>query len=284
MLLVVLILPIAAYLFVLGRINRRPHPLVVSGPWDFAGILFAASGFLLVGGPALLDNLTFSESWRPFWLLAKPAEKTAPAADVGDARVIPQTSKLSDETDVADFLLRVRTILCVVYFIAIIAGAAYLLHRRRMLTAVYNVEAAQIETILGDTFERWQIRFVQTGNLLTFDPEAETLAVPPALSEGILAEGNLLQAAATRSIRLVERPTTLEVEASPRMCHVTMKWNPPDSPLRREVESQLRTGLATAPAPANQAGELLLLISGSLFFLCLAGMAAIVFIRLLHRA
>ena len=42
---------LAIYLLILGAINRRQHPLMVYGPWDFAGVLFAASGFLLFGGP-----------------------------------------------------------------------------------------------------------------------------------------------------------------------------------------------------------------------------------------
>jgi hypothetical protein len=47
---VALALPLAVYLLVLAWINRGRRALMVSGPWDFAGILFAASGFLLFGG------------------------------------------------------------------------------------------------------------------------------------------------------------------------------------------------------------------------------------------
>ena len=46
-----------------GVVDRR-QPLFVPGPWDFAGILFAASGFLLAGGPALLSSR--SETWIDF--------------------------------------------------------------------------------------------------------------------------------------------------------------------------------------------------------------------------
>ena len=38
-------------------INRRRHPTLVGGSWDFLGVLLAASGLLLIGGPALLSFL-----------------------------------------------------------------------------------------------------------------------------------------------------------------------------------------------------------------------------------
>src|ERR1700758_3195552 len=46
--------PIALYCLILGMINRRPHPVMVSGSWDFFGLLLAASGLLLFGGPTVL--------------------------------------------------------------------------------------------------------------------------------------------------------------------------------------------------------------------------------------
>src|SRR5437016_2779703 len=66
---VVFLLPLAVYLLLLGHINRQPRPVVVSGTWDFIGVLFAGSGFLLFGGPAILTSL--GESWRMFWLLGE---------------------------------------------------------------------------------------------------------------------------------------------------------------------------------------------------------------------
>src|SRR4051812_3677246 len=55
--------PIAAYLLFLAIVNARPHPTVIAGPWDFAGILFATAGFWLLGGPMTLT--TFHARWRP---------------------------------------------------------------------------------------------------------------------------------------------------------------------------------------------------------------------------
>ena len=69
MIFVAFFVPLAIYLLVLGHINRQPRPLIISGIYDFAGLLFAVSGFLLCGGPAVLSSL--NERWRMFWLLGE---------------------------------------------------------------------------------------------------------------------------------------------------------------------------------------------------------------------
>src|SRR5207253_5362219 len=122
----------------------------------FAGLLFAASGFLLLGGPALLSSLSLNETWRRFWLLAK------------DEPGITQE----------DLLLTVRLVLFALYFVLVVGGAAFLLWRRRRMTAIYNVDPAVVETVLGQVLERWQLSFVQIGNVLTFEPEASPGPAP----------------------------------------------------------------------------------------------------------
>ena len=71
LIIVAFLLPLALYFFFLGMINSRRRPLMIPGPWDFAGILFAASGFLTFGIPAILTGL--SERWRLFWWTAQLA-------------------------------------------------------------------------------------------------------------------------------------------------------------------------------------------------------------------
>src|SRR5262245_39222458 len=60
--LVAFLFPVTIYLVLLGMLNRHRSPVVVPGPWDFAGVLFAASGFLLVGGPSVLAGV--GDRWR----------------------------------------------------------------------------------------------------------------------------------------------------------------------------------------------------------------------------
>jgi hypothetical protein len=49
------IAPIAFYLCWIASINRLPRPTVVHGAWDFAGLLAALFGFLLMGGLILIS-------------------------------------------------------------------------------------------------------------------------------------------------------------------------------------------------------------------------------------
>src|SRR4051794_4945035 len=63
--------PVGIYMLLLAHVNSRARPLMVSGVLDFIGVLFAASGFLLFGGPAILTGL--NERWRTFWLLGDAA-------------------------------------------------------------------------------------------------------------------------------------------------------------------------------------------------------------------
>jgi hypothetical protein len=65
----VILLPLAIYLLVIGLgVNRRRHPVVMSGVWSFLGLLLGLSGFLLIGPPSWGVHL-FSW-WGPvaYWL------------------------------------------------------------------------------------------------------------------------------------------------------------------------------------------------------------------------
>ena len=91
--------PLAVYLLVLGHINRRPRPVLVSGAVDFIGLLFAGSGFLLFGGPAVLSSV--NERWRLFWLLGDAGSLTG-----------------------LDHAWRLGLVLSLLYFVVVVAGIA----------------------------------------------------------------------------------------------------------------------------------------------------------------
>jgi hypothetical protein len=253
LLLLAVLFPVAVYLAVLGWINRRPRGVLVSGPWDFVGVLFAASGFLLLGGPALLSSLTQTDTWRNFWVLGKFTGR------------IPLEQRLALG----------RVVLFGGYFLLVVSLAAFLLWRRRRLTSIYNVDPSLVENVLGQTFERWRVPFVQTGNLLVIDPGV-VMVTPTDPPEG---DG---PRTASRPVALVDRVTRLEIEASLGMCHVTLWWDPPGSLLRREVEGQLRLALAEHEAPGGAVGDWLLIASSGLFFLLLLGAGVIALVRLLR--
>jgi hypothetical protein len=111
----VCLMPVAIYLLYLSHLNSRNPPTLVPGPWDFAGVLLALSGFLLLSGPLLLTLV--NSVWRYYafgnWANLKfVSSKEAWAA----------------------------SLIVTGYLIILAAGITFLLRRRRPVTAVYNVD------------------------------------------------------------------------------------------------------------------------------------------------
>jgi hypothetical protein len=270
--LLVFFLPVAFYLLALGWINRRRRPVLVAGTWDLIGLLFAASGFLLFGGPAVLSSL--HERWRSFWLLGEAGAGT---------------------------LWEFWILLWVLYFVAVVGGVALLFWRQRRLTCVYNVEPTLVERALLEACARLGLEPARSGNLYLF---GLGLDLPPGLrgptSSGIQAPHHLPAAISAEALRppgpeqgpsgsllasdeLVGPGAILEVDAFPLMHHVSLRWDPADSPLRAELERALAQRLAACPAPKHETGAWLTLLG--LFLLCCNLLGAIFLVlRWLLRA
>ena len=82
MIFVAFLFPLAVYCLVLGLINRRRQPLMVSAGWDFAGLLFAASGFLWTPYAFYLDEVGPGD---PFWIDAQGKRTSRWHVDAGVA-------------------------------------------------------------------------------------------------------------------------------------------------------------------------------------------------------
>ena len=146
LLLAIFLPPLALYLIVLGWINRRSRPVMTAGAWDFAGVLFALSGFLVFGGPAFLGSL--DEQSRAFWLLgvSEPA-KASPAGNW-------------------TFWIAVRLI----YFAVVAGGAAFVLWRSRRLTSVYNVDPNYVFPAVEQVYARLGLHPVRYGDSFLIEP------------------------------------------------------------------------------------------------------------------
>jgi hypothetical protein len=261
LILLAFLLPFSVYLLFLGILNRRPHPVLVPGTWDFVGLLFAASGFLLVGGPAVISS--GSEGWRMFWLFGNRGG--LPSAAGGAARLWGA--------------------LATVYFAAVVGGAAYLLRRRREVTAVYNVGPEAFEKALAQTLGSLGLNPLRTGNLFVFGAGG-TFSAPGHAHEGIQAPHHLpapaRAATAVADAEAVAEPAVLEVEPFALLRHVTLRWEPAASPFRREVEAELARVLAQTRSPDSPVGDWLTLIAGVLIFfnlLTTCGLALTSFLR-----
>src|SRR5262245_54900401 len=57
--------PLALYLLWLATVTRRERPTLVSGQWDFVGLVLGLSGFVLFGGGLVLS--LFQSNFR-YWM------------------------------------------------------------------------------------------------------------------------------------------------------------------------------------------------------------------------
>ena len=224
------ILPVGIYCLILGALNRRERPVLVSGRWDFAGVLLAASGLLLVVGPAVLTSL--DERWRIYWLWG-------------------QAGNEEREGGLGSHLWSAARY---VYFLAVVAGSAWMIKRRGETTAVYNVDRAVLEVGLGRVLERLGLTWRRAGNHFYLKPNPFG---PPAS----------------------ENPS-LEVESFTALHHATLRWQGVDEPVRQEIERELDLVLAGMPASSNTVASWFTSLGGSILFVALAGVTFLVLVKL----
>ncbi len=152
--------PLATYLLILGLINRRRSPLMVPGTWDFVGILFGTSGFILGGGWFLLHNLAEQmQSLSIFDFRSAGAEGPNPWA---------------------------LWLLVGLFFVLIVLGVLYVLLQRRMHTTVYNVDPRVFERVLVRVLDESGLRWSRTGNQLIIQAAQGKLVSTAISNEGLL--------------------------------------------------------------------------------------------------
>jgi hypothetical protein len=264
---------LSIYLLILGIINRRSRPLIVPGPWDFAGILLAASGFL-VGGVFALS--AFNDNWRDAALFGhKPTNTSAESLAIW-----PLVSMIA-------------------YFVVVIAGAGYFLWRSRHHTSIYNVDLETVQSALVRIFDRLGLRPVRSGDMYYLAPATGNGGGGPLTPEktgiqqapnDIPASGNGMEGRPQRGVQTAAQPRApgmgnviLELDAFKTMWHVTLRWDPPHSGLRQDVERELDQELAETPSPMHSLGAWLTLLACLLFFLAMSLGTGLVLYRFLTR-
>ncbi len=121
--------PLVVYCWALAKINQRSRPTLISGFWDCAGTLLAASGILLVVGPVLLHTVFFRE------LTTLP--------------VIAGTDEAFEQAR------QQHWIYWGVYFALVFVVAVALLCWRRNKTVIYNVDAERFAPSCTKHFSAW---------------------------------------------------------------------------------------------------------------------------------
>jgi hypothetical protein len=132
--------PLSIYLLILAQVTRRDHPSVVSGPWDFVGLVVGLSGFFLFGGGLVLT--VFQENFR-YWM----------RGNFEPFRAAWNQEKMT------------WVLLATAYFILVVGGICLTLLSRRRTLVVYNVLPNSFESLLGDVFEQLNAPVERRGNV-----------------------------------------------------------------------------------------------------------------------
>jgi len=272
-----LFFPLAIYFLMLALINSRRRPTIMSGPWDFALVLLALSGFILVGGPSILAQ--FDRFWR--FLLYQARFRTFLRALTLEA---------------AQFGIWVW--FCYVFLV--LGGSAFLLWRRRRVTIIYNVLPGVLQHSLGRVFERLRLAPVRVANRIIFGlrPKQaptlqEAIQTPRQASATLEFEASPdgagesaadlpLPDAATGHLAMLTQLGELELDPFPSMRHVTLRWRGVDTTLRRDIEAELAKILAEVESPENPIAGWLMTIVGFFTLLILGCMVLIFVFEVFH--
>jgi hypothetical protein len=224
--------PLATYCLVLASLNGRRRPTVVAGPADFAGILLATSGFLIVGGPLILAGL--HEAWRRQALRGSFATIRAALTESSGPWFIAWAA----------------------YFVVVVVGAAWLVARRRSIVVIYNIDATDAQKLVPDVLARLGHSWTQRGSTyyIGFTPAG------PTVGSGFGPEAVPI----LRAERAV-----LGVTVVPAMRHATVRWSFATGDVRRRIEAEVREAVAGLEAPHNPIAGWLLAFASGLFAMLL---------------
>lgn len=132
--------PLALYLFWLAQITRRDRPTMFAGRWDFVGLLFGLSGFILFGGGLILSLL---QSNFRYWM----------RGNFESFRVAWGQEKVT------------WILLSCLYLVLVVGWIELMLSFRRRSLVVYNIDPSAFETMLIEVFEHLNQPIDRRGNL-----------------------------------------------------------------------------------------------------------------------
>jgi hypothetical protein len=186
--------PLSVYLLWLAVITRRERPTVVSGQWDFAGLVLGLSGFILFGGGLVLS--LFQSNVR-YWMRGNFESLRAAWG----------------QEKVTWIVLVLLYLLCVVGWIGLTIAA-----RRRSLV-VYNVDPAAFEATLTEVFEQLNRPVERRGDLwVGGEPlfELDRFVAGRTVTLRWIAEDRLLFQEVERLVREAVRAITTDDNPSTR--------------------------------------------------------------------
>lgn len=259
----VFLFPLGAYCFILGRINRRRHPVLVTGVQDCAGLLLALSGFFLVIGPSILTGFHYRP--RDLWLYYHYSSLLGLGHRWGFVG---------------------WTVLWLVYATVVIGGAGWMLGQRRRVSVVYNVDTAVFDRALERVLNRLELTWTRDGrqirigcrNPITKVASHEIVPAPhqapwaahvlaTAVRPGGEVSRELPAAPPRQGPDELDQDLLLEVEPWAALRHVTLSWMPGCHSLRQDIEADLKGILAEVWTLDHSVGTWFQIASALLFML-----------------
>jgi hypothetical protein len=255
LLLALFLFPVAVYCSILGMINRRMQPLMVSGAWDFLGLLLATSGFLLFVGPALLSG-NFRQTLRELPFTAR--DGTIGSAFLGIWGAWWTTWLL--------------------YYLIVVGGAGVMVWLRRGATVIYNIDAHAFETALVQTTHRLGLQVNRLGNRLFLGVSGQPMQLVGQETSTEVMAGPPPQSLAVP--RAIAEQVIVDVDEFAALRNVTLHWRNASPEARADVERELRKALAAVDTLDNPAGGWLLAIAALLFLAIITLTAVFVLVTL----
>ncbi|MFL5240938.1 MAG: hypothetical protein ACJ8FY_02425 [Gemmataceae bacterium] len=281
------LIPVILYCLFFAWINSRERGLLVNGSWDFVGILFATSAFLIVGGPAILEGVfdRFQQAQVRF---------NAPFRENLDF-YIWNGMKL-------------------IYFAGVVGVCAWVLRRRQKLTLAYNVDPESFSRQLFSILDKKGLSWLRSENSI-FVKNAFGLQ---GSRNGLVSE--LPRTAESKTAALAQRqradqiqrdpeespvsqekqfeesqpglevrgPETeacnvmIRLESSFAMRNVALHWEPANLALREQIEVDLMRARARFAPHYNPVG-FWLLCTASLLILAVFSGGAVILVSSLTR-
>jgi hypothetical protein len=240
--------PLAIYCLVLGLVNRRRHPLMVSGAWDCAGLVFAVSGFLAFGLPGLLSG--FTEYGRETALVGPHT--------TGHSGILGWLWECYEGLCAILYIAGAPAVL-IGYFLVVVAASALLMWRRQSQTVIYNIHTDVFDDVLAGVLKASRLAWSRAGPRYLITRRSN---VPPGESEP---------------------GACLEVDAAAMLRHVTLHWEAGDVGVRKQVEAELLPALAMVRTRDNPMGAWLLCAGTSLLSASVMMLAFAVLYRIYGR-
>jgi hypothetical protein len=171
----------------------------------------------------------------------------------------------------------------------VVLGAAFLLWVRRSTTSIYNIVPPVLDDVLAQTLEALGLTWTRVGQrwIVVGGGQNETRPVQAAIAELPTEHGNWPDRAeeqpAGAAPRLMEGTTQITVEAFAALRHATLRWDPPQSSVREEIEVGLERNLNRVQSRDNPAAMWFLAISSSLMCLTFFGLLLLILAMFFRR-